>query len=253
MNSTEYFLAPRVDETCTGDKEWYSCSVGDYKGCCSSNPCTTGSCPDDDAATASTETKATKTSTKTTKTEATKTASDTTTTTSTSSSLSTFHTTTSSVSSTSTSVVQITHLHESTTVTAATSTSTSTNKSTQTSNSSNHGAIIGGIIGSIAGLLVIILVIFCIRRRKRSSKDSYALGFKPKPISATDTHYIGYSGSDPATSAFYSRSPIDYRCKHLQPTSYQSIPNIPQVYHVHYSTETQVIPPYPNQPHYPNS
>ncbi|KAJ5726348.1 uncharacterized protein N7483_007705 [Penicillium malachiteum] len=229
------FLAPREDETCTGDKLWYSCSAGDYSGCCSSNPCTTGSCPDDDTATTSTETKTTKTtSTKTTKTDTTKsdttktdttkTTSDSTTTTSTSSSLTTFHTTTSSTSTSSTtSIVQITYLHQSTTATSATSTNTSVHKST---NSSNHGAIIGGIIGSIAGLLVIVVIIFCIRRRRRSAKESYDLGFKPKPISATDTHYIGYSGSDPTTSAFYSRSPIDYRCKHFQLLSIPSITNI---------------------------
>ncbi|EPS26711.1 hypothetical protein PDE_01649 [Penicillium oxalicum 114-2] len=47
-------LSRRVSTSCTGSKLWYVCSAGGgFMGCCSSDPCTTGICPDEDSNSAS--------------------------------------------------------------------------------------------------------------------------------------------------------------------------------------------------------
>ena len=37
----------RQSNTCTGKKQWYVCTKGNFQGCCSTDPCTSGVCPDD--------------------------------------------------------------------------------------------------------------------------------------------------------------------------------------------------------------
>ncbi|KAJ5632883.1 hypothetical protein N7490_009222 [Penicillium lividum] len=146
-------LFPRADTTCTGDKLWYVCTAGDYKGCCSSNPCTSGVCPDDDT-TSSTKTTTTKSSSISSQSS-----------TSTSSSSSTTSTTLAAqATSSSTSTIGGTS-SSSTSITSATSTSTSTSASTPISN--NHSAIIGGVVGGIVALLIAVLLLFLWRRRSR--------------------------------------------------------------------------------------
>src|SRR3954467_6548282 len=41
-------LLPRAANTCTESKQWYVCTAGNFRGCCSSDPCTSGICPDYD-------------------------------------------------------------------------------------------------------------------------------------------------------------------------------------------------------------
>ncbi|KAJ5772195.1 hypothetical protein N7520_002724 [Penicillium odoratum] len=148
-------LFPRADTTCTGDKLWYVCTAGDYKGCCSSNPCTSGVCPDDDSTS----------STTTTTTKSSSTSSPSSTSTSSSSSSSTTSTTlVAQVSPSSTSIIGGTS-SSSTSITSATSTSSSTSPSTSISN--NHGAINGGVVGGILALLIAVLLLFLWRRRSR--------------------------------------------------------------------------------------
>ncbi|KAJ5780698.1 hypothetical protein N7457_005858 [Penicillium paradoxum] len=45
----EPLIFPRALNTCTGGKLWYVCTAGQFRGCCSNDPCTTGICLDDDA------------------------------------------------------------------------------------------------------------------------------------------------------------------------------------------------------------
>ena len=33
--------------SCSGNKQWYVCTKGNFRGCCSVDPCSTGVCPDD--------------------------------------------------------------------------------------------------------------------------------------------------------------------------------------------------------------
>ena len=48
MMNPDVLLFPRqLAGTCTGSKQWYVCTTGNFRGCCSSDPCTAGLCPDD--------------------------------------------------------------------------------------------------------------------------------------------------------------------------------------------------------------
>lgn len=37
----------RQSNTCTGKKQWYVCTKRNFQGCCTTDPCTSGVCPDD--------------------------------------------------------------------------------------------------------------------------------------------------------------------------------------------------------------
>ncbi|KAJ5124433.1 uncharacterized protein N7515_008258 [Penicillium bovifimosum] len=41
-------LSPRALNDCPVGKQWYVCTAGDFHGCCSTDPCTSGVCPDFD-------------------------------------------------------------------------------------------------------------------------------------------------------------------------------------------------------------
>lgn len=154
------YLVPRTDTTCTGDKLWYVCTAGDYKGCCSSNPCTSGVCPDDDTTTSST-TKTTTTfqSSSTPSNDSTSTSSEEGTTTATAEATSSL----SSMGSSSPS-----------TIASATSTSTST-AAPESSSSSNHSAIIGGVIGGTVAFLIIAVILFFFWKRRQRMKNTEPL------------------------------------------------------------------------------
>ena len=49
MMNPDVLLFPRqLAGTCTdSSKQWYVCTTGNFRGCCSSDPCTAGVCPDD--------------------------------------------------------------------------------------------------------------------------------------------------------------------------------------------------------------
>jgi hypothetical protein len=34
--------------SCPSGKQYYVCAAGNFRGCCTLDPCTTGVCPDDD-------------------------------------------------------------------------------------------------------------------------------------------------------------------------------------------------------------
>ncbi|KAJ5538078.1 hypothetical protein N7494_007557 [Penicillium frequentans] len=154
------YLVPRTDATCTGDKLWYVCTAGDYKGCCSSNPCTSGVCPDDNTTTSST-TKTTTTS------KFSSTSSDDSTSTS-----STEGVTTATAEATSSSSAM--GSSSSSTIASATSTSTSTAAPVIFS-SSNHSAIIGGAIGGIIAFLIIAVILFFFWKRRQRLKNTEPL------------------------------------------------------------------------------
>ncbi|KAJ5999064.1 hypothetical protein N7451_006874 [Penicillium sp. IBT 35674x] len=159
MNLKDY-LVPRTDTTCTGDKLWYVCTAGDYKGCCSSNPCTSGVCPDDDTTTSST-----------TKTTTTVRSSSTSSNDSTSTS-STENTTTATAEATSSSSAMVSNSPS--TIASATSTNTSA-AAPVSSSSSNHPAIIGGAIGGIAVFLIIGVALFFLWKRRQRMKNTEPL------------------------------------------------------------------------------
>ncbi|KAJ5652364.1 hypothetical protein N7507_009790 [Penicillium longicatenatum] len=150
-------LIPRADTTCTGDKLWYVCSAGDYKGCCSSNPCTSGVCPDDDTTTSSTDTTTSSTASSTSSHSSTST--------------SPTENTTTAIAKTTSSSTSTTGSTSPSTIVAATSTSTSTT-APASSSSSNHSAIIGGVIGGFAALLIIAMIFFCFWKRRNRMKNT---------------------------------------------------------------------------------
>ncbi|CAG7918707.1 unnamed protein product [Penicillium olsonii] len=193
MDSLEA-LFPRDASVCTGGKHWYVCTIGGFRGCCSSDPCTTGVCPDDNDATGTMTTfsdlklttaiainrlpdvtpRTITTSSMTTLTEAVTMSEGPTTTTATSASLSKTPVATSEPSATSDSSTLETTSSTTFSVVRATSSgaaSPTTTASIPNTSSSNRGAIIGGVLGGLAAIaLTAILIFCCIRRRRKEIK-----------------------------------------------------------------------------------
>ncbi|KAJ5857408.1 hypothetical protein N7455_008302 [Penicillium solitum] len=153
-------IIPRDFNDCTGDKLWYVCTAGNFRGCCSSDPCTTGICPDDTLSLTTAgvigllpnvprTTTTSSTSTSSTSTSSTSTLSGSTTVLSTDPS-----TTASPPSSTASSIASETPAGSET-------------SNTPSAPSSNLGAIIGGVIGGIVVLVICAVLLFCCCRRKR--------------------------------------------------------------------------------------
>ncbi|KAJ5886502.1 uncharacterized protein N7473_009176 [Penicillium subrubescens] len=170
-------LAPRDDTSCSGSKQWYVCSAGNFRGCCASDPCTSGICFDDNvsllhltsaASSASSTTSSSSTSTiMKTSTVTIPTASSTTS--STTVSNTSASTTTSVSSETSSAAANSTEHSSSTTTTTATGGVAAASTGTQ---SSSKGPIIGGVVGGLIALIPVILLLwFCRRRRKRHGKS----------------------------------------------------------------------------------
>ncbi|CAI7639105.1 unnamed protein product [Penicillium viridicatum] len=147
-------IIPRDSNTCTGTKQWYVCTAGNFRGCCSSDPCTTGICPDDSVDNTLSLTTAgvigllPNVTPRTTTTSSTSTLSGSTTV------LSTDPSTTASPPSSTASITSETP--------AGLETS-----NTPSAPSSNLGAIIGGVVGGIAVLVICAVLLFCCCRRKR--------------------------------------------------------------------------------------
>ncbi|KAJ5288595.1 hypothetical protein N7478_001625 [Penicillium angulare] len=184
-------LAPRAYQTCTGDKQWYTCSANDYEGCCSMDPCDNGVCTDDDD---TATTKSTSTSKSSTTTSA--------------STSPTSHSTSSEATTTTKTTSQVTDLaveNQSSAISAVSSTSTSTVASTTSSNAT-RGVIIGGVIaGVVVALLVIGILIFWCRKRKRQQRQTLNLD---EPLRTSDTRYGPY-GSSPKTKTKTSYPLLD--------------------------------------------
>ena len=166
--------------TCSTGYQYYTCAIGPYSGCCSTDPCTSGVCPDDEGNPASslllTSTSPYPQSTASTSlTPISQSTALSTQTTATSSSLapssfvlsSTAPTLTSSTASTtaSTSAYQSSSSISSTDPSSSLTT-TRSSSAPSTRPSSTKGALIGGVIGGLAGaLLLAALLYFCCRRR----------------------------------------------------------------------------------------
>ncbi|KAJ5820275.1 hypothetical protein N7474_005866 [Penicillium riverlandense] len=203
-------LLPRADNLyhgCASGKQWYVCSKGDYSGCCSSDPCTTGICPDDNSAASSTTTSSTKSSSTETTTSTSKTSTETKTsisplpTTSTFADATTVQTTTSTASATGS-------------ITAPAPVATATSSSSLNTHSSNHAAIIGGVVGSIAALALSIILFFLCWRRKR--KQGRILIGWPRNRTNTSNHDPEMTSS-PGTN--FSRSTNDTSCLNTSSTT----------------------------------
>ncbi|KAJ5594423.1 uncharacterized protein N7459_000631 [Penicillium hispanicum] len=224
-------LVPRTDNTCTGNKQWYVCSAGDFRGCCSSDPCTSGVCPDDDGSTKST----TKTTSTTSSTSSESTSS--------SKSLTTISTTTQATTTsgtvpvtsltTSSDTTQITSLSGASTIQSATSTSTAT---ATTGKPSSHAAIIGGIVGGVAGLVMIAVLLFCWWRRPR--ERSFNVKFR-RSVSSQHLHgrevtsrtKTDLSPSESEPLRLHGEHPVDTTRPSEQPIdgssgSFPSLPNL---------------------------
>lgn len=172
---------PRDEHNCPSGFQYYRCAKGNFSGCCSIDPCTTGICPDDNKPTTTTEAMLTSVITE--------------------SSLSLSET-----SSPSTSVAtpaQNTATTQTTTLTpsqTSSGTTTMTVTATPSSSSDNEGALIGGIVGAIIGGLVIIaLVIVLIYWRRRRKGRMFTLLRWRDPHS--DEKSGVYDGPDDASTA----------------------------------------------------
>ncbi|OQE83314.1 hypothetical protein PENNAL_c0033G03634 [Penicillium nalgiovense] len=218
-------IVPRDLNTCTGTKQWYVCTAGDFRGCCSSDPCTTGICPDDgDEDTLSLTTAgviallpsvtprtstgsstSTLSESTTLSTDASSTASVTSTTTSAGSDTPTASETppvsetllvsqvsTSSDISTTTESPGVTALSS---VLGANASPSSTPSNKPSAASSNKGAIIGGVVGGVAVLVICaILFFFCCRRKRKYGK-------REKGPTLASWYKHGFTRKDRATAS----------------------------------------------------
>ncbi|KAJ5624304.1 hypothetical protein N7510_000613 [Penicillium lagena] len=192
-------LFPRAGSlyhTCSSGTQWYVCSKGGYSGCCSSDPCTKGICPDDDSIASSTTTSPTKsssTSPSKTSTE-TKTSIPSLPTTSTLADATAVQTTTSAASVTAP-------------TTASTAVATATSSSSPSTHYNNRGAIIGGLVGGIAAVaLCIVLFFLCWRRKKKQGR--FSISWRRSQTNAS--YHDPEMTSTPGTN--FSRSTNDTSC-----------------------------------------
>ncbi|CEJ56966.1 hypothetical protein PMG11_05677 [Penicillium brasilianum] len=179
-------LDRRDDTTCGNSQQWYICSAGNFRGCCASDPCSSGICFDDNVSLLHLTSAASSTSSTTSS----KGTSTSTTTSSSTTTISTIPSTASSHTSSSTTSVSSVDksapvASDSTKSSTATSTATTTSSAAAAastgSRSSSKGPIIGGIAGAIAALTLIILLFwFCRRRRTRRGK-SYTFHLRRSP------------------------------------------------------------------------
>ncbi|CAG8100454.1 unnamed protein product [Penicillium salamii] len=204
-------LFPRDASACTEGKQWYVCNVGNFRGCCSNDPCTTGICPDNEDDTSSTATtlsdlllttvgainrlpnvtpRTTTTSSMTTLTEAVTISSEDPAATAVSSSSS--KSTTPLTASEHSTITDTSTSPEATGATALSSvraaspgaaSPSSTPTSIQNATPSNRGAIIGGVLGGLAAIALLAILIFCCIRHRRKQvkhgKRSKALSWYP--------------------------------------------------------------------------
>ncbi|KAJ5372344.1 hypothetical protein N7517_004350 [Penicillium concentricum] len=203
-------LVPRDLNACTGTKQWYVCTAGIFHGCCSSDPCTTGICPDDsdndDSSTTPTKLSTLSLTTagpiarlpsvtpRTTTTSSMSSFSEPTTVLSTDPSTMAPEpspTASSITSGTSTGAGII----ASSSVLAASASPSSTSPTTPNATSSNLGAIIGGAVGGVAVLVICAILLFCCCRRKRK------YGKREKGTSLVSWYSYRFTRKDRATAS----------------------------------------------------
>ncbi|KAF7128821.1 hypothetical protein CNMCM5793_003730 [Aspergillus hiratsukae] len=151
----------RQANSCTGKKQWYVCSKGNFRGCCSVDPCNTGICPDQESQT----TLSTATTATTSKTVST----------TTTSSPTTAITTAPSTSSQG----DIPGIIPTRTVTQAIAPATDT---ADASPGHDHGALIGGVVGGVLALILLSGLLFLVyRSRKKDGKRFVLLRWRAPP------------------------------------------------------------------------
>ncbi|OJJ48183.1 hypothetical protein ASPZODRAFT_14332 [Penicilliopsis zonata CBS 506.65] len=199
----EFRILPR--EACSASAPYYVCEKSGFEGCCSTNPCTDGVCPDNASTTSASSKSTTRTSTSSTSTKSitsTSTSSTSTTSSTKSTTSTTLITTTASTSSLITgavvntfSFVSPTTIAEKTTTesTSQSASETSTQATLTTSSTATHSvsssdtgtgsatsphqmnkALVGGVAGGVAAAVIILmlLLLFYCRRRKRQARRS---------------------------------------------------------------------------------
>ena len=150
--------------SCTGNTQWYVCTKGDFKGCCSSDPCGTGICPDSGSSSAS-DSSSTSTTTTTTKSGHREKAS----TTPTTASRSMESTSSSSSSSSTPSSTQISTTSSETA--AETGGSTMMDMHGDSSMHNYHERLIAGVItGSVIALLLLVGILLWVWYRSRKKR-----------------------------------------------------------------------------------
>lgn len=144
----------RQANSCTGNKQWYVCSKGNFRGCCSVDPCNTGVCADQESQT----TLSTATTATTSKAASTTTASPPT----------AAITTAPSTSSQG----DIPGIIPTRTVTQAVAPATDT---ADASPSSDHGALIGGVVGGVLALILLSGLLFLVYRSRKKHGKRFVL------------------------------------------------------------------------------
>ncbi|GIJ87419.1 hypothetical protein Asppvi_006325 [Aspergillus pseudoviridinutans] len=146
----------RQANTCTGSKQWYVCSKGNFHGCCSVDPCNTGVCPDQDGqttlsiATTATTSKAASTTTASSPTTAITTAPST------------------------SSQGDIPGIIPTRTVTQAVAPATGTDTA-GASSGHDHGALIGGVVGGVLALILLSGLFFLLYRSRKKRGKRFVL------------------------------------------------------------------------------
>ncbi|KAL4868921.1 hypothetical protein BDV12DRAFT_91455 [Aspergillus spectabilis] len=178
----------RQRTTCPADTQWYVCTRGPFRGCCSLDPCTSGICPDENsnelASSPDLETDtATRTRASTTRTATATTTRTTTTTTTTA--------TTTRAAGSSTTTDRDTDV-PATSVSSTTSTQTSATPSTTTtetidaqptsatdvaapSQRHSNAAMVGGIVGGVVPLLILLAFIALLLFRMKKKRGRFRL------------------------------------------------------------------------------
>ncbi|KAG0154293.1 hypothetical protein PDIDSM_1673 [Penicillium digitatum] len=246
MESPESYgsRVPRDLNTCSGTAQWYVCTAGNFRGCCSSNPCTSGICPDDDeddtlslttagvigllpnlsprtTTVSSTSTLSVSTDPTSTAITASLAASITSETSAGSETPTASETFTSRVTLTASKVsfntdttmaIEPTGATALSSILAASASPSSTSFSNPKAASSNLGAIIGGVVGGIAVLILCIALLFCCCRRKRE------YGKRGKGLTFVTWYPSRFTRKDRVTSSEMKAplSPSDYET-HMSP------------------------------------
>ncbi|EAL92795.1 uncharacterized protein AFUA_3G07800 [Aspergillus fumigatus Af293] len=146
----------RQANTCTGSKQWYVCSKGNFRGCCSIDPCNTGVCPDQE----SQSTLSTSTTSTTSKPASTTTAISPT----------TAITTAPSTSSQG----DIPGLIPTRTVTQAVAPATDTDAA-DASPGHDRSALIGGVVGGVLALILLAGLLFLVHRSRKKRGKRFVL------------------------------------------------------------------------------
>ncbi|KAF4241361.1 hypothetical protein CNMCM8980_000940 [Aspergillus fumigatiaffinis] len=146
----------RQANTCTGSKQWYVCSKGNFRGCCSVDPCNTGVCPDQETQT----TLSTSTTSATSKDVSTTTA--------------TSPTTAITTAPSTSSQGDIPGIIPTRTVTQAVAPATDIDAAAA-SPGHDHGALIGGVVGGVLALILLAGLLFLVYRSRKKHGKRFVL------------------------------------------------------------------------------